>query len=137
MEVKKITYLGAYGLIFKGGKLLLTEKTKGPYTGLWDLPGGGIEFGESPEEALTREIKEEVALAASELELITVMTYCCDLLRHGIEHQFHHIGVIFRVNSVSDLSDVIPEENLRWVAVAEVIPDELSPFAKACLPHLA
>lgn len=35
--------------------------------GLWDLPGGGLDFGESPKEALIREIKEETGLKVTEM----------------------------------------------------------------------
>ena len=42
-------------------KTLLIRQKRGPYAGKLDFPGGGIEFGESPEQALRREFAEEVA----------------------------------------------------------------------------
>ena len=53
------THFGVYGSIIKNGKILLIKKARGPYTGLYDLPGGGQEKGESYLETLTREIMEE------------------------------------------------------------------------------
>ncbi len=53
---KKIYRVSAKALIFNemGQILLCKEKT-----GLWELPGGGIEYGDTPEETITRELKEE------------------------------------------------------------------------------
>jgi len=39
-------HVGAYGILIKDGKILLIKKSRGAYKGMYDLPGGGIEFGE-------------------------------------------------------------------------------------------
>ena len=48
----KTSHFGAYGIIIHKNKILLVKKSRGPYKGKYDLPGGKIEFGESIEEAL-------------------------------------------------------------------------------------
>ena len=48
--------------IIRDGKILLIEKKKGHGRGKWNGPGGKIEAGESPEEAMVREVKEEVGI---------------------------------------------------------------------------
>ena len=55
---------GAYGVLTNalGSEILLIRKSRGPYTGLLDLPGGQIEPGESPEDAVRREFAEETGL---------------------------------------------------------------------------
>ena len=111
-------------------KLLLAQKRSGPYKGLWGLPGGAIEFGETPELTLKREIQEETAFAADKLELVTVMTNYGKYLNNEKAYHVHHIGIIYHVNGISPLSGIIPEEQKRWIAVQEIIPDELTPFAK-------
>ena len=50
---------GIYGILVRDNQLLLVRKSRGPYSGLLDLPGGKPEPGESDSEALIREWKEE------------------------------------------------------------------------------
>ncbi len=51
------THLGVYALLMYGDAVILVRKGRGPYSGKWDLPGGRIEFGEAPQEALEREVR--------------------------------------------------------------------------------
>ena len=71
---------GAYGIVIQSSKILLTQKKSGPYKGLWDLPGGAIEFGETPEETLKRELMEESWIEVSKLEFLTIATSTQGLL---------------------------------------------------------
>jgi len=54
--------VGVAGVIFQGPRVLLAKRSKDPGKGTWSLPGGGVELGETLEEALKREILEETAL---------------------------------------------------------------------------
>ena len=61
MGVRHTHHLGVYALIFSEdqSEILLIEKSRGPYKGLYDLPGGSLEPGENLEQTLVREVKEE------------------------------------------------------------------------------
>ena len=48
-------------IIRKGDKIFATERGYGPWKDWWEFPGGKMEAGESPEEALVREIREELS----------------------------------------------------------------------------
>ncbi|MFQ5899401.1 MAG: NUDIX domain-containing protein [Candidatus Methylomirabilia bacterium] len=52
----------AVALVVKGRKILLGRRAAAPFAGTWDLPGGFLERGETPEVALRRELKEELGV---------------------------------------------------------------------------
>jgi mutator protein MutT len=55
------TVLVVAGVFVRGGRLLLARRPAGrPWAGLWELPGGKVEDGETPEDALVREWREEM-----------------------------------------------------------------------------
>jgi len=54
--------LAVSAAIFRDGKILLVRRAGGPARGLYSLPGGRVEFGESLHAALHREVAEETAL---------------------------------------------------------------------------
>jgi 8-oxo-dGTP diphosphatase len=57
-------------LVVQDGKFLLAERNKENYYGYWVIPGGGVKFGETIQEAALREIKEETNLDVELIKLI-------------------------------------------------------------------
>lgn len=60
------------GLIIKEGKILLVKRDHEPYRGFWAIPGGFVELGETCEEAVLREVKEETGLQTKIKKLLGV-----------------------------------------------------------------
>ena len=62
-------------IIVDDGKIFATQRGYGDFKGGWEFPGGKIEVGETPEEALVREIKEELEIEIKVGELIDTIEY--------------------------------------------------------------
>lgn len=66
-------------VIFDRGKVLITRRPDDKrHPGYWEFPGGKVDPGESPEEALIREIREELGAGIMVDEIFEVVYYCYD-----------------------------------------------------------
>src|SRR5262245_42971076 len=86
---KKFTVSVAAVITNDEGKILLLDHVLRPKFG-WGMPGGFIESGEQPEDAIRREIKEETGLELTALEMVWIRTI----------HK--HVEIIFRARSSGD-----------------------------------
>ena len=62
-------------VIIKEGKVFATQRGYGEFKDGWEFPGGKVEAGESPEEALCREIREELEVEVNVGDLIDTIEY--------------------------------------------------------------
>ena len=62
-------------IIRKGGKIFATQRGYGEWKDWWEFPGGKMEVGETPEEALVREIREELSAEISVDEFLCTVEY--------------------------------------------------------------
>ncbi len=91
--------VSAYALIHDSGRLLLCRiSSELPrWAGQWTLPGGGLNFGESPEDAMVREVLEETGLRVEPVSIATI-----DSLHDTSEHgEFHGLRIIYHTRVVS------------------------------------
>lgn len=107
---KKITRIGIYGVVMDEGKILVVRQQRGPYAGKLDFPGGGIEFGESAEQAMRREFAEEVAMEFDSMQLIDNLTTTVDVPSTPFNafnepYLFYQIGMIYQVNGCRLIKD--------------------------------
>lgn len=87
---------GASAAVFRDGRVLLAQRSKPPLTGLWSLPGGHIEPGETAEAAARRELAEETGIEA---ELKGIAEEADVILRHddGTPRAHYVITVFYGV----------------------------------------
>lgn len=137
-------HLGAYGVCRIGEYVLLVRKARGPYTGLLDLPGGGINFGEEPDVALRREVLEETGLTVLNATLLQaaskVVQYTAD---DGLEKELHHLGLIYDLSILEHSGDTLPtvksgadgedSDGAAWVHSSTLDAATLTPFAALML----
>src|SRR5271157_3284973 len=62
-------YLAVSAAIFRDGRVLIVRRARPPAHGLYTLPGGGVELGETLEQAVIREVREETGLEIEPVEL--------------------------------------------------------------------
>jgi ADP-ribose pyrophosphatase YjhB (NUDIX family) len=62
-------FLAVSAAIIRDGHVLVARRARGPALGVWTLPGGVVEAGETLAEALTREVKEETSLVVEPIAL--------------------------------------------------------------------
>ena len=135
--MKKFSHLSAYGLIVENGSIVLIKKAKGPYTGLLDLPGGTIDYGERPIDTVVRELKEEVGIEVIDLELFDADSILYEYNHKGENQMFHHIGVFFKINSYNGIIqkevqiDEFNNDSLgaEFYPISKLTKNELSPIA--------
>jgi 8-oxo-dGTP pyrophosphatase MutT (NUDIX family) len=127
---KKISRIGAYGLAFRENKILLVTQDKGPFKGLYDLPGGGIDFGEEIEEALRREFIEETASDFSSSRLFSNFSATTSVPSNGDKpgFNFHQIGLIYIVEGLHELA---PRGELikSWIHFNDLTKEKMAPLA--------
>lgn len=122
----KVVYVVAAALIDPEGKILLAQRPEGKaMAGLWEFPGGKIEPGERPEQALTRELTEELSITVSECDL-NPLTFAS----HTYE-KFHLFMPLYSIqkwrgtplpNEGQQLAWVTPDELHNYPAPAADIP---------------
>ena len=129
--------MGLMGLFWKVLESFLLKKKTGPYQGLWGLPGGKIEFGETPEDTVKRELLEESSLTVIRLEFFTIATATGEFYENSQPYDFHQVGLIYRILDWNEHPNRVTEEKNRWVVLDNISYQELTPFAAQTVSKLA
>ncbi len=102
------------GVVIKDGKVLLGRHTYGGGKGMLIIPGGYVNFGETPQDALVREYMEETRVKVNPTDII------------GIRFNMHDWYIAFRAEYVSGEATSDGDENSEviWLAVEEALTRE-------------
>jgi 8-oxo-dGTP diphosphatase len=108
--MKQIEVVAA--IIRKGDKIFATQRGYGEWKDWWEFPGGKMEPGETPEEALVREIREELSTE------ISVDEFLCT-----VEHdypQFHLTMHCYLCSLLTEALHLNEHEAARWLTTNEL-----------------
>ena len=108
------------------GRLLLARRAAPPHVGRWDLPGGFLEEGEHPLDALRRELREEAGVEIEPLELAAI-----EMDVYGDDDGSPWtLNLYWEARIVS--GELTPDDDvgeLRWFSPGELPPDDEIAFA--------
>jgi len=121
----------AAAVVWRGERVLMTRRPPGGPLGLlWEFPGGKLEAGESPEQALRRELREELGVNAVPRRVVAVESH---VYGHGLSIELHF--VVCELDSFTFApSDEVHE--VRWVRPAEVDPADVLEADRGFLSRL-
>lgn len=100
------------GIIRKENDILIAKRKGGEFNGLWEFPGGKIEKKETHEEALRRELKEELNIDVVIQDFITTIKY----EYKSFNLVMHVYGVIIKDGEIS----LNVHSDLKWVKINEL-----------------
>jgi len=136
MNVFKSKHVGCYGVVINDNKVLLIKKARGAYKGKLDLPGGGIEYGETVDDTLKREFLEETNMLISDYKLRTVIThYEVWNIDDDNQEDLTHIAIIYdvvlpREYVIKRDADGLDSLGAEWYDIDELSMADLSPLAQ-------
>ncbi len=134
------TRVAAYALcVDEAGRILLCRMAPSIIAGeVWTLPGGGLQFGESPETAVLRELDEETG---QEGEIVRLVEVSDNLLRlESRPGTVHAIRIVYRVQATGGQLRDEPEgttDACAWFTIDEAEQLNLNDLARRAIDLLA
>ena len=129
--MKQIEVVAA--IIRKDDKIFATQRGYGDFKDWWEFPGGKMELGETPEDALKREIREELSTEISVDEFLctveydylkfhlTMHCYLCSLLTEALHLNEHEAAKWLTKDEL---------ESVKWLPADLLVIEELKEYAK-------
>jgi 8-oxo-dGTP diphosphatase len=127
----KVILVSAVALIDRDGRVLLAQRPAGKsMAGLWEFPGGKVEAGETPEQALIRELHEELGIGtwASCLAPLTFASHSYD--------DFHLLMPLFACRKWEGIPQAKEGQQLAWATKAQLRDYPMPPADIPLIPIL-
>ena len=128
MQTQNSTIEVVAAVIRDGDRIFATQRGYGDFKDMWEFPGGKIEPGETPEEALRREIREELSAD------ISVDRFICT-----VEHDyptFHLTMHTYLCQVVHGQLQLLEHEAAKWLDIAHIDTVDWLPADLKVLPWL-
>lgn len=115
-------------IIVEGNKIFTTQRGYGEFKGWWEFPGGKIEKGETPEEALKREIKEELDTKIEVIKYVANIEY---------DYPTFHLSMkCFECRVLEGHLTLLEAENAKWVNKEEIDSIDWLPADKTIIEQV-
>ncbi|MBD2811047.1 8-oxo-dGTP diphosphatase MutT [Xenorhabdus sp. Vera] len=126
---KKYLHIAAGIIKNSNNEIFITQRSADSHMGgFWEFPGGKLEQGETPEQALIRELKEEVGITVTHCKLVDTITH--DFPDRNITLYF------FLVDEWKNEPFGREGQPSRWVLQLELIADEFPPANRSIVAFL-
>ena len=127
----KLVLVAAVALIDADGRILLAQRPEGKsLAGLWEFPGGKFEVGERPEQALIRELREELGIDV-ETSCLAPLTFAS----HAYD-DFHLLMPLYVCRRWKGLAQAMESQELKWVFAKDLKNYPMPPADLPLIPHL-
>ncbi len=119
--------------VVKDGALLLIKRGRGPNAGLWAVPGGKVDYGESMPEAAIREFREETGIEAE----IGDVVWVGDAIGPGDPPLWHYTLVDYRARMIGGTAAAADDaESVAWIPLDRVLDLPVTPTMPALVAVL-
>ncbi len=128
---KPIILVAACALIDTDGRILIAQRPEGKsLAGMWEFPGGKVEAGETPEQALIRELNEELGIETKEtcLAPLTFASYSYE--------KFHLLMPLYICRRYWGVPQSKEGQALKWVRARNLRDYDMPPADEPLIPHL-
>lgn len=130
MKPKRASWIPVVvGIMEKDGKVLLGQRPEsGTLAGLWEFPGGKLELDETPQEALSRELKEELGIEAEVGKI-----FMCS------SHSYGDKGILllfFKIDYWKGEPRALHHSQLEWVPIESISKKKIPESNREILPYL-
>lgn len=122
--------VGVGAIIICEGKILLEKRKNQPGKGKWSVPGGLVELGESVEQTVIREVKEETSLDVEKPEHIDIVDNVIRDENGDVRYHFVILDYFVKLKG-GELKASSDAEELKWVLLNEVEKYDLTKTFRA------
>jgi 8-oxo-dGTP diphosphatase len=131
MQKKDLIIVSAVTLVDHDGRVLISKRPVGKHmSGFWEFPGGKLEIGETPEECLIREIKEEID--------INLSNFCFSPLTFSL-NEYDEFNILLLLYVCREWEGIIlgkEKQELKWVFPKDLYDKNLLPADKELIPFI-
>lgn len=130
-ETRPVLLVAACALVDADGRVLLAQRPEGKsLAGLWEFPGGKVEPGETPEETLIRELREEIGIETRVpcLAPLTFASYTYE--------RFHLLMPLFVCRRFEGIPRGLEGQKLKWVRPRDMRDYPMPPADEPLIPFL-